>query len=243
MEKEGIKGKTTGVIPKKLTYSIVLNEHKTSAIKEIQSHGSKLPKLNKKQLKLRKIKNKFIDIGNLFIGKLPKKMSWNERIKNSAYLSKINHIHIAKDQQVAIFHELGHATNAVGKNSDKYIQELNHFSKGLAIPLVVTTALLSTTPKEKRKNTLQKSLGFASDNVGFLTAAVFSPVLIEEAKASSKAIKFINKSNLSEAAKKSHNKSLKLAYATYLGGAASMALISTSTVKIKNKVVQKLENI
>lgn len=149
----------------------------------------------------------------------------------------------AKDLSYTLFHEIGH--------------NLNHnFSKiGLALQKFRTPALRlsglvtlfgaftkNAKPEEGKELTkAQKAKNFIRDNAGKISLAIAAPILIEEAMATAKGQKLANKYLPKDIVKKI-SKGNKLAYSTYIMMAASMALMSYTTVKVKDYFVEKKKN-
>lgn len=145
----------------------------------------------------------------------------------------------------SLLHEVGHAIN----RNKSFLTRIPQFSMLLSIkmlmPLVIINAAFTKRHKNNEENNdkntslFTKTREFTRKHLGLTIAGLWTPILIEEAAASLRAISFVNKSEkMGEKLKHQHNKCLKIAYGTYLVGAISSILTVKSAIFIKDKIIE-----
>lgn len=144
----------------------------------------------------------------------------------------------------SLLHEVGHAINAKKSIISKLPSKISILSTLVLTPMVIINAMFSRKPRKVKKennnrNNIKKLADFTHKNIGLTIAGLSTPVLLEEAIASHRAIKFANKSKLMpESMKKQHAKGLKIAFASYLIGTVVAATTAKAVVSVKDKVLE-----
>lgn len=134
------------------------------------------------------------------------------------------------------FHEMGHAVDAnLSKIGKVLLKSRNLMLLSLPIGLI---ALLKTkkAPGEKSDSGVGRTTDFIKNNAGKLTALTMVPMLIEEAMASVKGIKFAKASGLAPELVAKVVKTNKIAYLTYLGATLGASLGIALGVKVKDAI-------
>lgn len=138
------------------------------------------------------------------------------------------------------FHELGHAHSAnIGKFS-KLLFNTRILSK-LALPIGLI-GLLKTkkAPDEKSSNPIGRATDFIKNNAGKLTVISLIPMLIDEARASIKGIKFAKEAGLSADLIKKVIKTNKIAYCTYLSAVVASSASILVGIKAKDSIAHPI---
>lgn len=142
----------------------------------------------------------------------------------------------------SVLHEIGHAINENSNFLTKLPNNLKLISMAL-MPMAILTAIFTKKPKKtdkeqsNNKNSFGKLKDFIHNHIGLVVAGLFTPLLLEEGLASSRAIKHINASKiLNETVKNQHNKLLKIAFGTYLITTAAASLVAKTSVFVKDKI-------
>ena len=163
---------------------------------------------------------------------------------NSAYLPDNKTIVMSdKALYTAVYHELGHASNANGNKFTKLLQKsriLTPLGLPIIAPLVLAASLLHNVDKSKsseEKSKKEKTLDFVSKNAGKLTFATYLPILAEEALASVKGVKYAK-----EFLKPEQLTKLKGNYKKAFGTYAQVAVITSAAVGLASIVADKIRN-
>ncbi len=249
MVDENIGKRKNGIIPKELSFSYSTPENLKQTTRflkqQFEKSREKLPSRNPLTF-LGKIFKKASD---LLVGKLPEKITLKKLAKEACYIPIINHINVPNKHRGCIFHEIGHAINKCGNFFSKLPFRADNVSKYFVLPALIFTAMFTGKGDKENKEKqaikqdsfFKKSRQFIKDHIGALTFASFIPCMIEEARASAHAVKFINKQGgLSKAFKAGHSKFLQAAFLTYLALAAITALSVKAAVSVKDKTVDFL---
>lgn len=144
----------------------------------------------------------------------------------------------------SLLHEVGHAINKNKNILTKFPQTFSTISSKVLIPFVILNALFTNKPKkdenENNNNSIfNKVREFTRKHVGLTVAGLWAPILLEESLATTRAIKFVNKSKaIKENVKKQHNKCLKIAFGTYILAAVSSGALAQLAVFVKDKIVE-----
>ena len=191
------------------------------------------------------VSSPFSKMADLLTGKFKSKADDVKLIKSletGAFDPISNRIFTSKP--ASVLHEIGHAINKNASFLSKIPGELSLVSKVLLIPLAILTAIFTKKPQKtneeqpKNKSPFKKVKDFVHNHIGLTIAGLFTPILVEEGLASSRAVKFVNASKvLSETAKKQHNKALQIAYGSYLIGTVILASIVKLSVVVKDKIM------
>ncbi len=166
--------------------------------------------------------------------------------KNSFYSKYGNFVAIDK-LKGSIFHELGHATNAHKSVLSKLPLKVQPFGAVAASFMLAISATYNPYKKKKAKSKFSQKIdslkSFINKNIGMLSFAALSPVLIEEAQASIRAHKFLSKQpNVSKAAKNAHSKALAIAFSTYIVGTTLEASLAKLAVSVKDRFLKYRAN-
>lgn len=183
-------------------------------------------------------------MANLLTGKIENKnksyKQLKESIKTGCFDSLSNRIFTSKP--ASVLHEIGHAINKNTNFLTKLPDNLALVSIAL-IQLALLTAIFSRKPQKKdkeqpeNKNSIEKLKNFDHKHIGLVVIGLSAPKLVEEGIASFRAIKHVNASKiLEETTKKQHNKTLKIAFGSYIIGTAALAAVVKSVVFVKDKI-------
>jgi hypothetical protein len=157
---------------------------------------------------------------------------------NAFYLPETNVAATAKKKSDLIYHEIGHAMNANSSKFAKFAQSAARRIPALVLPITMLTALCHTNLKPKNneeKSKTTKVLDYIKNNAGKLTFFSFVPMIMEEALASARGIKFVGKEfGTGRAAK------IGALYTVALGSYIGAAAIQGYAVKIAGKVRDKI---
>lgn len=159
-----------------------------------------------------------------------------QNVGNTVYMPQ-------KDMAFAAFHEIGHAINFNKSNFWKKMQKLRMPCMALAtLPMLYgAVTKKSVAPDGQELSKKQKLNNFLRDNAGKLSFAAMIPVLAEEGMASIRGQKLANKM-LDGKLAKHVLKGNTVAYLSYLGSAAALAVGSYAAVKIKDALLEKKNN-
>jgi hypothetical protein len=139
-----------------------------------------------------------------------------------------------------IFHEIGHSAVI---HSNKWGKALAKSSILLPIaltPLFITALFHKNTDHKEGASPLQKTKAFIHDNMGKITLAAFSPMLINEFLASHKAIQFLKKAKeITPEQLKFIKGKYAIAYSSYIG----LTLASLAAIKLGIYIKDKLTGI
>ena len=141
------------------------------------------------------------------------------------------------------FHEIGHAMNFNLSKASKALYYVARYAPQIA-PLIALYGILTTKSENKDGKELtkgQKINNFIRNNAGKLAFGAMVPQLIEEGLATIKGQKLANKM-LSPELAKTVLKGNATCYLTYLLGAIGIGVGSWAAVKIKDKLVEKVQN-
>lgn len=151
---------------------------------------------------------------------------------------------IFTSKPASVLHEIGHAINRNTNFLTRIPLNLSFLTRML-IPLAILTAIFTKKPQKSdneqttNKSSFEKLKEFVHKHIGLTVAGLSIPLLVEEGLASAHAFKFVNTSKvISETTKNQHNKALKMAYGTYLIGAAVLASVASLAVFVKDKIVE-----
>lgn len=193
---------------------------------------------------IKKTKNPFIKI----LSKTwPSDKEFKERLymyaegKNACYMPATSQILVNKEKRgSAVFHEMGHATNAKGLGLGKILAK----TRGKATKLVPFAFCISMlTPKDREdsptKNKIYKYLLDFKKNSGLIVSACMLPMVIEEGIASLRGAEYAKKV-LSPELYKKVNKSNLMAFSSYVVVTVLAGLGTTLANYIKDKVTGPL---
>lgn len=143
----------------------------------------------------------------------------------------------AKELELTIFHEIGHALNKNFGKIGKAMQKCRALSI-LSVPISLI-ALWKTkkAPNQEPKRNTDKATTFIKENAGKLTFITFLPILLDEGLASIKGTKLAEKLLSPELTKKVL-KSNALGFSTYLGLATLSSLGIYLGTKVKDAIAK-----
>lgn len=160
---------------------------------------------------------------------------------NAGFQPLSNRIIVSKDKNCfTVFHEIGHSINFNNSKFWKGIQKMRMPAMALAsLPMLYGAFSKESKAKDGEELTFaQKTNNFIRNNAGKISFATMLPVLAEEGMASIRGCKLAN-SLLPKGLAKNVAKGNALAYLTYLGSAAGLALGAYVAVKVKDAIVNK----
>lgn len=143
-----------------------------------------------------------------------------------------------KNLLLAVFHEMGHAANLHLSQVGKILQKSR-----AALLLTGPISLIALykdkkAPGEKSNNIFGKATDYIKNHVAILSALCFVPVVIEEAMASIKGIKFAKEAGLAKDLLNKMSKSYKVAFVIYAGGALATVGLIKAMVKVKDSITK-----
>lgn len=210
-------------------------------MKQVKENGPLYPKT---LFWLSKITKPLVKISDGLYGKF-ESVGIIQVLRTGGFFPIINRIY--SEKPVTLLHEVGHAINTNKSTLTRIPFFLMIVSAGILTPFVMINAMLTKKPKENEENQkdsisfFKKTRDFTHKHIGLTMGGLFVPMLVEEALATSRAIKFVNASNvLSTSVKKQHNKALMYAYSTYLVGTTLYSLTAKLSVSVKDRIVQLL---
>lgn len=156
----------------------------------------------------------------------------------NAYCLNLEKIIINPDKcGYAAFHEIGHIVNKNFSKLGKTLQAMKIPSQALASMLLLTSLLTNKrTEEHPSENKWQKGTQFIKNNIGKISALLFTPILAEEALASIRGQKMA-KSLLPKNSMKAVTKVHALSLASYTGLTLLAGISAYITNKVRDRIV------